>query len=179
MNVSRFRLVLSGWVAVACLALTPVAFAQKNFLLDVSVITGEHSRDAGSVTRAFRVSAKTLMYEETYQGMRAGLRRPIKKEFPLTAEDRGRLIGLLKEKALVRTKSISKSPAQLGPSRYFELSIATRLAGRQGLISIKAPRSAIELKTNHLYQSSVLLIAELYRIINRTDPDIAFDDLIK
>ena len=86
---------------------------------------------------------------------------------------------MLKYKALLRTKTFAKAAEPSGPSRDFEISVTARLNGKRGLISIKAPRSAMELKTDSLYQGSVLLIAELYRIINRSDPDITFDELIK
>lgn len=118
------------------------------------------------------------MYEETYHGAHANRHQPQKKEYKLTNDDRDRLIGLLKDKALLTTKTISKSSEEKGLSRDFELSIVSKLAGKEGVISINAPRTAIELKTEPLYQSSIFLIAELYRIINRTDPDITFSDLI-
>ena len=118
------------------------------------------------------------MYEETYHGAHANRHQPLKKEYKLTNDDRNRLIGLLKDKALLATRTISESTEQRGINRDFELSIASKLAGKEGIISIKAPRTAIELKSNPLYQGSVFLIVELYRIINRTDPDITFSDLI-
>ena len=174
-----FRLARYVPLAVLCLVVTPAAFAQKDFALKISVITSEHSRDSNSTTKIFRVSANTLWYEETYQGARASRHPPLKKEYSLTANDRDGLIELLKAGALLRTKALAKSAEQSGPSRDFEISITARLNGKGGLISIKAPRSAVALKTDPLYQRSVLLIAELYRIINRTDPDITFDELIK
>jgi len=179
MKLSLFRLARYVSVAALCVVITPATFAQKDFALNISVTTGEHSRDSSSTTKTFRVSANTLWYEETYQGARASRHPTLKKEYELTADDRVRLIELLKDKALLRTKAIAKSAEPGGPSRDFEISVTARLNGKGGLISIKAPRSAIALKTDPLYQGSVLLIAELYRIINRTDPEITFDELIK
>ncbi len=179
MQVSLFRLARYVSLATLYLIITPAAFAQKDFALNVSVTTSEHSRDSNSTTKTFRVSANTLWYEETYQGARASRHPRIKKEYELTADDRVRLIELLKYKALLRTKTIARSAEQSGPSRDFEISVTARLNGKGGLISIKAPRSALELKSDSLYQGSVLLIAELYRIINRSDPNITFDEVIK
>ena len=178
MKVSLFRLAVFCSLAAACTVIALATFPQNEFSLDVTVVTSEHSRDSNSVTRNLSVSGNTLVYEETYHGARANRHPPVKKEYELTNDDRNRLIGLLKDKALLTTKTISKSAEQKGLSRDFELSINSRVSGKEGNISIKAPRTAVGLKTDPLYQGSVFLIAELYRIINRTDPDITFSDLI-
>jgi hypothetical protein len=178
MRVALFKLALFTSLAVACPFNALATFPQSEFSLDVTVTTSEHSRDSNSVTTNLSVSRDTLVYEETYHGAHANRHQPLKKEYKLTNDDRDRLIGLLKDKALLTTKTISKSSEENGLSRDFELSIASKVAGKEGVISINAPRTAIELKTDPLYQSSIFLIAELYRIINRTDPDITFSDLI-
>jgi hypothetical protein len=178
MKVSLFKLALLSSLAAACPVIALATLPQNEFSLNVTVITSEHSRDSNSVTTNLRVSGNTLVYEETYHGAGASRQQPLKKEYKLTNDDRDRLIGLLKDKALLTTKTISKSSEQRGLNRDFELSIASKLAGKEGLISISAPRTAIELKTGPLYQGSIFLIAELYRIIKRTDPDITFSDLI-
>jgi hypothetical protein len=179
MRDSLFKLAFFAVLAAAWLISAPATFAQADFTLHVSVITSEHSRDSNSVTKTLRVLGNTLVYSETYHGARSNRHPPINKEFNLTDEDRARLIGLLKDQALLQTKSISQPLEENGPGRDFAVKIAARLAGEEGLISIKALRTAAELKTDPLYQGSVLLIAELSKIMRRTDRDIAFDVLIK
>jgi hypothetical protein len=179
MKVSILSLVLLCLLAEACPARTPASFNQRDFALTVTLITSEHSRDSNSVTRSVKIAGSILLYEETHQGARANRHPPLKKEFNLTNDDRNRLIELLKGNALLTTKTISKSSDQRGITRDFELSIKTKLAGRETLISITAPRSATELKNEPLYQGSMLLIGELYQIINRTDREITFDELIQ
>jgi hypothetical protein len=178
MKVSLFKLALFTSLAMACPFNAHATFPRNEFSLDVTVTTSEHSRDSNSVTTNLRVSGHTLVYEETYHGAQANRRKPVKKEYKLTNDDLDRLIGLLQDKSLLTTKTISKPTEQEGPSRDFGLSIASKLAGKDGVISIKAPRTDRKLKTDPLYQASVFLIAELYRIINRTDPDVTFSDLI-
>jgi hypothetical protein len=178
MKVSFFNLVLFCVLAGACPAQMQASFNQRDFALIVTVITSEHSRDSNSTTTSLTVSGNTLVYEETHHGARASRHPPLKKEYKLTNDDRDRLIGLLKGNRLLTTKTISKSSDQRGVTRDFELSITTKLAGKESRISIAAPRSATELKNEPLYQGSVLLIGELYQIINRTDRDITFDELI-
>ena len=178
MKVSLFKLALFTSLAAACPINAHATFPQNEFSLDVTVTTSEHSRDSNSVTTNLRVSGHTLVYEETYHGAHANRQKPVKKEYKLTNDDLDRLIGLLQDKSLLTTKTISKSSEEKGLTRDFELSIASKLAGKEGVISIKAPRTAIEVKSDPLYQGSIFLIAELYRIINRTDPDVTFSDLI-
>jgi hypothetical protein len=178
MKVSLFKLALFTSLVAAGPVIARATLPQNEFSLNVTVITSEHSRDSNSVTTNLRVSGDTLVYEETYHGANANRHQPLKKEYKLTNDDRDRLIGVLKDKALLTTRTISKSSEQRGLSRDFELSIASKLAGKEGVISINAPRTEIKLKTDPLYQGSVFLIVELYRIINRTDPDVTFSDLI-
>jgi hypothetical protein len=178
MKVSLFKLALFTAFALACPFNAHATFPQNEFSLDVTVTTSEHSRDSHSVTTNLRVSGHTLVYEETYHGAHANRRKPVKKEYKLTNDDLDRLIGLLQDKSLLTTKTISKSSEEKGLTRDFELSIASKPAGKEGVISINAPRTAIEVKSDPLYQGSIFLIAELYRIINRTDPDVTFSDLI-
>lgn len=178
MKVSLFKLALFTSLVAAGPVIALATWPPNEFSLNVTIITSEHSRDSNSVTTNLRVTGNTLVYEETHHGARASRHQPVKKEYKLTNDDRDRLIRLLKDKALLTTKTILKSSEQRGLSRDFELSIASKLAGKEHVISIKAPRTAIELKTDPLYRSAVYLVAELYRIINRTDPDITFSDLI-
>lgn len=165
-------------VAAAWLVVTPAAIAQADLSLNILVITSEHSRDSNSTTRNLRVAGNTLLYSETYQGARSNRRQPISKEFELAGADRDRLIALLKNQSLLRTKSISRPAVQKGSSREFEIKIEAKLARQESLISIKAPRSATDLKTDQLFQGAVLLITELFKIINRTDQDISLGELI-
>jgi hypothetical protein len=178
MKVSLFRLALVISLIAACPAIAPATLPQNEFSLNVTVITSEHSRDSHSATTNLSVSGNTLAYEQTYHGAHASRQQSVKKEYKLTSDDRDRLIGLLKDKSLLTTKTISNSTESAGPSRDFELSIASKVAGQESVISISASRTATKLKTDPLYQGSIVLIAELYRIINRSDPDVTFSDLI-
>jgi len=173
-----FRLAVFCSLAVAGTVAALGTLPQTELSLSVVVVTSEHSRDSHSTTTALRVSGNTLMYEETYHGARADRNPPVKKEYELTNDDRNRLIGLLKDKGLLTTKTISRSTEQTGLTRDFKLAMAAKLAGKEGNISISAPRTAVELKTDPFYQGSVSLIAELYRIMKRTDRNLTLPDLI-
>ncbi len=150
----------------------------QDFYLEVTIVTGEHSRDSNSVTRTLTVAAGELTYKETYEGARSNRHTPIKKQFKVTRQDETALIALLKAGNLVITRTISKPPTQKGSSRYFELAIITALEGKESSVAIEASPSTTELKTDSLYQGSVSLIEQLYKIINRTDPDVTIPSLI-
>ena len=177
MKVSLFKLALFTSLA-ACPAIACATLPQNEFSLNVTVVTSEHSRDSHSTATHLSVSGDTLTYQETYYGAHADRQQPIKKEYKLTSDDRERLVSLLKANGLLTTRTITNATEPGGPSRDFRLTIATKLADQESVISISAPRSAAKLKTDPLYQGSIALIAELYRIINRIDRHVTFSELI-
>jgi hypothetical protein len=180
MNILRlFGLFLfSSVVASSTLATRSVMPAKEDFYLEVTIVTGEHSRDSNSVTRTITVTPGELTYKETYAGARSNRRTPVSKQFTLTKQDQADLIALLKAKNLLITKTMSRPPTQKGSSRYFELAITSALEGRESSVAIEASPSTSELKTDSLYQGSVSLIEQIYKIINRTDPDIEMPTLV-
>jgi hypothetical protein len=174
-----FQLVIISLVAMACLSIArgdPPG--GKDLYVEVTIVTGEHSRDSNSVTATLTVSSGALVYEQTFAGARSGRHQPVKKEFKLTKEDQDLLIGLLHKGNLLVTRTISRPPQQKSSSRYFELSIRSRFKGKESVVSIDASPNTSELKVDRLYQGSVAVIEQLYKIINRTDPDVTIPSLI-
>jgi len=171
-------LVLSSVVTACALTICGAATSGDDFYLEVIIVTGEHSRDSNSITRTLTVSSGELTYKETYEGARSRLHPPVKKQFKLTKQDQADLIALLKAKNLLITKAISKPPTQKGSSRYFELAIISALEGKESSVAIEASPSTGELKTDPLFQGSVSLIEQLYKLINRSDGDITIPTLI-
>ena len=178
MKVSLFKLALFTLLVAACPVIARATLPQNEFSLNVTVVTSEHSRDSHSTTTHLSVAGDTLTYAETYHGAHSNRQQPIKKEYKLTSDDRDRLISLLKDQGLLTTKTIANATEPDGPSRDFRLTIATKLAGQESVVSISAPRTATKLKTDPLFQGSIALIAELYRIINRIDRHVTFSALI-
>ncbi len=174
-----FQLAIIALIAMACPSIGRGDPPAGNELyLEVTIVTGEHSRDSNSTTSTLTVSSRSLAYEQTYQGARSSRRQPVKKEYKLTKEDQDLLIELLNQGNLLVTRTISKPPQQKGSSRYFELSIRSRLKGKESIVSIDASPNTSELKADRLYQGAVAVIEQLYKIINRTDPDITIPSLI-
>ena len=100
------------------------------------------------------------------------------KEFKFEAADRKRLIELIKTRDLLVTKSVEKAVDDSGPNYYFALSINSEVGESKGLISIKGPRKAPDIKESKLYMDSVALVEAIYEIIHRTDADIDYEPLI-
>ena len=146
--------------------------------LNITIVTGEHSRDSNSTSTTLTVDGNKLFYEQTYHGAHSGGREPVRKEYKLTAEDRNVLIGLLRQRNMLVNKNVSEPSQAKGSSRYFELEIHAGLDGNEASISIDAARNDVKLKNERLYQDSVYLTEQIYKIINRTDPEMTMPELI-
>jgi len=177
MAPSLFKLTLLALLLVAGRAGAPGTPPHNDLVLNISITTSEHSRDSNSEITSLRVLGDMLVYEHIYHGAHSARHQPVAKEFKLTNDDRTALLRSLKEKNLLRTKTIMKSADQR-VTHDFALSIRTKVSGRQNTIAISAPRSAVELKNDPLYRASISFLTELYKIIQRTDPDITLHDLI-
>ena len=101
---------------------------------------------------------------------------PVSKTFKLTQQDQADLIALLRAKNLLVTKTIAQTHTQNG--RYFQIAITSALDGKENSLGIDASPSAADLKSDPLYQGAANLIEQLYRIINRTDPELRPPNLI-
>ena len=162
-----------------CLMTTVAAVPPKDtFYLQVTIVTGEHSRDSNSTIRTLTVTAGEVSYKETYSGARSGQRPPVSRRFKLTQQDQADLIALLRAKNLLVTKRISQPPTQEGSSHYFHIAITSALEGKGNALVIEASPSATDLKSDPLYQGAASLIEQLYRIINRTDQELRPPNLI-
>jgi hypothetical protein len=174
---------LQHTAVVVLLLFTAMAFVlasgpSEQLSVKVSMVTGEHSRDSNSTSTSLTVERNKLKYEQTYYGYRADRRPPVKKEYEVTANDRAVLIGLLRQKNLLVNKSLAGLPQEPSARTYFSLSVDTKFNGQDHSIKIEGGRNDEKLKETDLYRDSVLLIQQLYKIINRTDPDIAMPELI-
>jgi hypothetical protein len=145
--------------------------------LQVKITRGERSKDSNSSTIVLTLSGQKLIYK-TISGRRLSGRAVAPREFTLTAEDKKKLVKLIKSRNLLVTETIERPQEESGIYFYFELSIKAVVDGKEGLINIKGSRKANALKDEKLYKDAVALIEELYRIIGRADSDIVYEPLI-
>jgi hypothetical protein len=168
-------------VVLLCAAGMAVVLARapaEELLVKITLVTGEHGRDSNSTSTSLTIEGNKLFYEQTYHGFHANRRGPVQKQYELTANDRNVLIGLLREKNLLVNRSLTGSSQNQGARNYFSLSINSKLSGKEYSINIDGARDDAKLKQTDLYRDSLLLIEHLYKIINRTDPDITMPALI-
>ncbi len=147
--------------------------------LRVQVSTGEQGKNGSSQTTTISITpgVSTIVWEETSGG---GWRTTphFHKEYELSSADTKKLIELLKSKRLFVTKSI-ELPRDPATYEYFAISIASALGGKNGAISIRGPRTAIAVKEEKLYQDSIALVEELYRIINSHGGSVGLRSLVR
>ena len=173
------RIALSIAMMTAGLACAAYGKPPKSELsLSITMVTGEHSRDSNSATTTLIVSGDTILYEQSYHGAHSAGRTPVKKEYKLTRANRTELTRMLRTRNLLVNRTLSTLAEQDAPGRYFELKIRSKLNGKEYSISIEGPRSSAKLKQDRIYQDSVYLIEQLYKIINMTDPDVSMPELI-
>jgi hypothetical protein len=146
--------------------------------LRVEVTTGERSRDSSSQTTAISIAphANTIVWEQTFSG-RQGRTPPARKQYKLSFADKRKLIALLESESLFVTSS-SELPEDPATYQYFAISIESALDNKKGAISISGPRTAVQVKEEKLYQDSIALVKELYRIINSQGGRIVFGELV-
>jgi len=156
----------------------PARSPVEELSLEIAMVTGEHSRDSNSTSTSLTIEGNKLVYEQTYHGFHANRRDPVQKEYELTPNDRNVLIGLLRQKNLLVNKSLTGSSPEEGVRTYFSLSVNSKLNGKAHSITIDGSRNDAKLKATRFYRDSVFLIEQLYKIINRTDPDITMPELI-
>jgi hypothetical protein len=56
--------------------------------------------------------------------------------------------------------------------------VALTLGKRKGAINISGPRTAVQIKEEKLYQTTLTLVEELYRIMNSQDKEVNLEELI-
>lgn len=152
---------------------TPGKPAADELSLTVTIVTGERSKDSHSTTTTLTLSGDKLTYQESYHGAHSGGRTPVKKEYKVTTAERDELVKSLRDKNLLVTRTLATLSQDDAPGSYFSLLIRSRVNGKEHSITINLPRTAPKLKGDRLYQDSVSLVQQLYRVIKRNDSDAA------
>ncbi|HEY0407573.1 MAG TPA: hypothetical protein VGC89_17695 [Pyrinomonadaceae bacterium] len=161
---------------LACsLALSAGAAERDDFTISLSLTIGERGRDSNAATTTIRLEGNTLAYEQTYSGAGASQRKSARLEFKLRADEISRLKSLVKEQNLNGTGSLKFEPAA-GQSAYFEMNIKVTLKGVIATQELYGPRRAANIKDERVYQKSVALLRELYRLINLRDKEIGYQE---
>jgi hypothetical protein len=166
-------------VLLICLCACPVlGLGADDLEISITLVRGERSRDSGGSKSTISITQGGIIYEQAYFGMAGARRKPVRKEFKLSDEDKRRLIELIGQLGLLVKDSLEYPMATSGIRRYFKISIQLKLNEKTGAINMEGPTSAVEIKEQKLYQNSTALIEEVYRIINKMDEDVSYKPLI-
>jgi hypothetical protein len=151
--------------------------ATEELQVRAELTTGEHSKDSSSQTTTITVERDAIVWEQTFSGRRSGA-SPLRKEFRLKPADRKNLLKLIRANDLLVTDSI-EIPRDGSNFTYFEISLDLTLGEQKGAINISGPRTAVTVKEEMLYQHTLALLTELYRIMHSQDKSVVFEELIK
>jgi hypothetical protein len=143
-----------------------------------ALVTGERSKDSGSNTTTITVEREVIVLEKTSNRERRMGKPPLRQEFKLSPADKAGLLKLIEANNLLVTDSI-ELPQDTSYYRYFRISVDLTLDERKGAINISGPRTAVAVKEEKLYQNTLTLVEELYRIINAQDKTVRFEELIQ
>ncbi len=146
--------------------------------IGVALTTGERSKDSSSQTTTITVARDAIVWEQTFSGRRRGT-PPLRKEFKLSPADKRNLLKLIRSNNLLVADSIELPQGAKRSFSYFEISVDLALDGKKGAISISGPRTAVQVKEEKLYQNTLTLVKELYRIMNSQDKSVLFEELIE
>jgi len=146
-------------------------------LVSVRLTTGERSKDSHSETTTITVERDAIVSEQIFGG-RSGMRPvPPRKVFKLSQADKGKLLKLITANNLLVTGAI-ELPQPSANYNYFEIAVDLTVGGKKGSIKISGLRTAAKVKEEQLYQSTLTLLEELYRIMNRQDKSVRLEELI-
>ena len=116
------------------------------------------------------------MWQKESFGGRRTRTSPLRKEFELSPADKQILLKLIDANNLLVTDSIELP--QAAPVFYFKISVDLTLGEKKGAINISGPRTAVKVKEEKLYQNTLILVKEIYRIMKIQDKSVLFEELI-
>lgn len=146
-------------------------------LINVRLTTGERSKDSGSQTTTITVERDEIAWARTFGGSSRRSPTPTRKVYKLSPSDKLHLRKLIELNNLLVTESI-RLPRPSSNYRYFEISVGLTLDGKRGAIDISGTRSAVKVREEQLYRSTLALVEGLYRIMSAHDKGVLFEELI-
>ncbi len=174
--MKKFLIVTCACLFLVACACSVFGNATDELRIGVRLTTGEHSRDSSSETTTITVERDTIVWERTFTGRRRAT-SPLRKEFKLSSADKQNLLMLIGSNNLLVTDAI-ELPRKSSNYSYFEISVELTLDGKKGAIGISGMRTAVEVKEEKLYQNTMTLVKELYRIMNLQDKSMLFVNII-
>lgn len=174
--MTKSIIVFSACLFLVGATLSVFGKAADELHIGVRLTTGERSKDSSSQTTTITIDRDTIVLRKTF-GERRRATPPSQKEFKLASADKQNLIKLIRSNNLLVTDSIELPRASSNYS-YFEIAVELSLDEKKGAISISGMRTAVQINEEKLYQKTIILVKELYRIMNLQDNSSTFVDLV-
>jgi hypothetical protein len=172
--MNKFLIVTFAGLLLGACAYSVSGYATDELQIGVRLTTGERSRDSSSETTNITVEQDKIVWEKTFTGRRRATPSS-RKEFKLSSADKRILLTLIRSNNLLITDSIER-PRKSSNYRYFEIFVELAMDAQKGSISISGMRTDVEVKEEKLYQNTIALVKELYRITNLQDEIPTFVD---
>jgi len=171
------KLLIIAGLLLCAVSATAAAQPADDLSMHIRLTTSERSRDssADSTTLTIARGSDIIGWRRTFSGHHRGT-APEPKEFKFGLADRAALLKLIRARNLLVTNSIAL-PEGTG-FLFFAISIGVTLDRKTGDIQISGPRTAKQVKEEKLYQDTLALVKEIYRIINAQDPTVSFEELV-
>jgi hypothetical protein len=136
---------------------------------------GEQDRNDYYQTTKITVERDAIVFEKTLSGHRLRRTAPLQK-FRLSPANKRNLLKLIKSNDLFVKDSISL-PYDDSRFRFFRISVALTLGEMKGTIKLDGAMTAVKIREEKLYRSTLNLVKELYRIMSRQDKSIRFGEI--
>jgi len=160
---------MKALIALALLiCFTPSAGKPGDLYISISVTVTSHGRDSSWTKTTFTISGNEIVNEETYGGYRTTKRPTVHKEYVLTAQEIANLKRLIREKNLLRSRSLTSPPGNVARTSY-DLIEEVRWQGKRSLIKVSGPiewLNSDEIKNNRVYQDADSLLEYVKATVN-------------
>jgi hypothetical protein len=174
---NRAKKFLCLTVLICALPVLSVGKTSGELYLSLSLIRGEHSKDSNSRTTNITIRKNKIVYEETFSGYRSSSRQPVNKEFQISARDIEKLKRIIRANGLLKAGSVDYPKEGRGYT-YFSIAIKLKLDGTESWVNLSGPANATKIKNEQPYKNSAALVKEVYRIINKLDQDIDYEEMV-
>jgi hypothetical protein len=163
-------------VWLLCVLISSTSGATDDFIIGVSSLKGERSKDSHSTTMTIILKGGQLYYSEAFGGRRPPNKQDVYKDFKLTDDELQKLRELAGQLKLPdsTTNQYEKDFGSTGGRNYFFLMLKVKLNGKETLIKLKGNPQEAGIKEDELYQTSDTFIKEIFRILHAQDESIRY-----
>lgn len=144
----------------------------RDLTISISVVEGEHSRDSNSSSTTITLKDNILLFDRSYTGYRASMKKPSHQEIELTGQEIDQLKRLISKERLLVSRATQLPTGDTG--RYVIVTMNLRMGNRKATIKVSGMTGRIE--NQKLYKAAKVLIDEIDRIRDTPRSSISSSD---